>query len=250
MNFYACIIGTELLNGRRNDAHFPFLNAELLKRGWEQAATFIIADKPPLIRKVFELVKADPQSVMFCFGGIGATPDDYTRKAAADVFTDGAMSEHSEALRRIVERFGDDARPYRIHMAMLPQGADLLDNPVNNVPGFSLSDRFFFVPGFPQMAHPMIAATLERLYPRAAARTRLTLSARCSENSLIDLMEALPPHIELSSLPIIAGDARTTVISLAGDDPDETRAWFGFFRRGIEDKKIAYVLGDERTINL
>ena len=36
VNFYSVIIGTELLNGRRKDAHFEFLNQELLKRGWEQ----------------------------------------------------------------------------------------------------------------------------------------------------------------------------------------------------------------------
>ena len=38
VNFYSVIIGTELLNGRRKDAHFAFLNQELLKRGWEHNA--------------------------------------------------------------------------------------------------------------------------------------------------------------------------------------------------------------------
>ena len=44
VNFYSVIIGTELLNGRRKDAHFSFLNEELLKRGWEHKASFVIID--------------------------------------------------------------------------------------------------------------------------------------------------------------------------------------------------------------
>jgi len=51
---------------------------------------------------------------------------------------------------------GQEAYPHRIHMAELPENAGLLDNPVNNVPGFSIANRYFFVPGFPQMAHPMV----------------------------------------------------------------------------------------------
>ena len=67
MNFYSVIIGTELLNGRRQDAHFSFLNKELLKRGWEQKASFVIKDEPPFIEDIFRLIKKDPDAVMFCF---------------------------------------------------------------------------------------------------------------------------------------------------------------------------------------
>ena len=65
MNFYSVIIGTELLNGRRLDAHFAFLNKELLKRGWEHKASFIIDDEPPFIEDIFNLIKKDPKAVMF-----------------------------------------------------------------------------------------------------------------------------------------------------------------------------------------
>lgn len=85
-NFYSVIIGTELLNGRRKDAHFAFLNQQLLSRGWEQKASFVINDDTNLMENIFNLIKLDPNSVMFCFGGIGATPDDYTRVVAGKVF--------------------------------------------------------------------------------------------------------------------------------------------------------------------
>ena len=156
VNFYSVIIGTELLNGRRNDAHFSFLNKQLLQRGWEQKASFVINDDPKLMFDIFTLIKSDPNSVMFCFGGIGATPDDYTRQTAARAFTNYKMEFHEEAKNRILNQFGEEAYPHRVNMAYLPSNAKLLTNVVNNVAGFYLEDRFFFTPGFPSMSQAMV----------------------------------------------------------------------------------------------
>ena len=101
VNFYSVIIGTELLNGRRRDAHFSFLNQELLNRGWEHKASFLIEDDINLMLNIFKLIKFDPNSVMFCFGGIGSTPDDHTRKIAAQAFTNNDMEFHKTALENI-----------------------------------------------------------------------------------------------------------------------------------------------------
>lgn len=244
MNFYTCIIGTELLNGRRGDAHFAFVNHELLKRGWSHKSSFIIDDDPSHIARVFSLIKSDPQSVMFCFGGIGSTPDDYTREVAAKVFSRGKMSVHPDALTLIVEKFGDEAYPYRVKMANLPSGAALLPNPVNNVPGFSVEDRFFFVPGFPQMAHPMVTYALDRHYKEGEGIHRLTLTAYVSENDLIPLMEEVSSDVALSSLPFMAGELRRTAISLCGHDAYQVKEAFIKFQEGLNALRIPHTIGD------
>ncbi|WP_051433557.1 molybdopterin-binding protein [Lebetimonas sp. JS032] len=87
MNIFQVIIGTEILNARREDKHFKFLRDELIKRGYELKASFIIKDDPLLIENIFFLIKNTPDSYLFCYGGIGATPDDYTRNLAAEVFS-------------------------------------------------------------------------------------------------------------------------------------------------------------------
>lgn len=220
INFYAVIIGTEILNARRSDAHFSFLNTELLKRGWEQKASFVIKDEPKFIEDVFTLVKNDPDSVMFCFGGIGATPDDFTRKCAANVFSKGKMQIQEEAKECILQRFGKESYPHRINMANLPFGAKTLKNIVTNIPGFYLEDRFFFVPGFPSMAHPMVIEALEKFYPQNIAKSRYTLRVYTSENDIIDFMKGVPKSIEVSSLPKINGGKREVVLSLASHDVD------------------------------
>ena len=229
-NFYSVIIGTELLNGRRKDAHFSFLNAQLLSRGWEHKASFVITDDPQMMLNIFNLIKNDPNSVMFCFGGIGATPDDFTRVVAADAFTSGTLEFHEEAKTNIINQFGEDAYPHRINMAYLPTNAKLLKNVVNNVSGFYLEDRFFFTPGFPSMSQAMVIEALDKLYAKSdIQKYRKVMTINTSENDLIDTMKKIPLNIELSSLPKIIGDKRKVVISLAGYDKDEVEKYFEMF---------------------
>jgi len=229
-NFYSVIIGTELLNGRRKDAHFAFLNQQLLSRGWEQKASFVIADDTNLMENIFNLIKSDPNSVMFCFGGIGATPDDYTRAVAANVFTNGKMEFHEEAKNRIINQFAQEAYPHRINMAHLPINAKLLTNVVNNVAGFYLEDRFFFTPGFPSMSQAMVIEALDKCYAKSdIQKYRKVMTINASENDLIDTMKKIPENIDLSSLPKILGDKRKVVISLAGYDKDEVEKYFQLF---------------------
>lgn len=244
MNFYSVIIGTELLNGRRKDAHFSFLNNELLKRGWEQKASFVIKDEPPFIEDIFRLVQNDPDAVLFCFGGIGSTPDDYTRQCAANVFTNGKIEVNQNAANCIIEQFGNESYPHRIHMADLPLDAKQLKNVVNNVPGFSLEGKYFFTPGFPSMAQSMIIEALDTFYPKNKEKFRYFLKADCSENDLIDIMKKLPSHLDFSSLPHIEGDKRTVVISVASYDNNEAKNCFKLFVDSLEKQKIKFVLED------
>lgn len=245
MNFYSVIIGTELLNGRRADAHFPFVNGELLKRGWIHKGSFVIKDEPSFIESVFTLIKNDPHSVMFCFGGIGATPDDYTRLCAANVFTDSKMEINQGAKRSIEERFGAEAYPHRINMAHLPIGSGLLENIVSNVPGFYLEDRFFFMPGFPSMSHHMVLEALDNFYPNNLQQTfRSTMSIFVSENDLVDTMKTLSDQVDLSSLPIIDGEKRYTVIAISSYDEAIMKQEFSKFIDFCESNGITYQMGD------
>jgi molybdopterin-biosynthesis enzyme MoeA-like protein len=244
MKFFALIIGSEILNRRRSDAHFDFVSKQLAQRGWEFWGSNIIKDDPKLITDSIQSVADIEDSVLFCFGGIGSTPDDYTRQCAAGALSGGELATHPEAKSRILKRFGDEAYPHRINMANLPKGARLLDNPVNNIPGFSLRERFFFTPGFPKMAHPMIEAALERYYPRNRRFYRQTLKAMTSENTLIELMQQAPDDVELSSLPKFEGDKRTTVISVAGYDKKSVADYFARYEQFLHRRGIEYKLGN------
>ncbi|KFN40736.1 MAG: molybdopterin-binding protein [Sulfuricurvum sp. MLSB] len=241
-HFYAVIIGSEILNGRRIDKHFNFVRDTLLSRGHFLYTSLTIKDDPLLIRNTFEFVKNDSDSVMFSFGGIGSTPDDLTRQIAADVFGDGILYPHEKFRSDIIERFHEEAYPYRIHMADLPANAGLLHNIINNMSGFYLEDRYFFMPGFPEMSHPMVEEALTRFFPLATTVHRKTLIAQTSENTLIDVMNSLPEEIDFSSLPMLRDGRPSVEISIASHDESESIACLQLFITALEAKKIDYVL--------
>jgi len=206
--FFAVIIGSEILDGRRNDKHFEFLKRELKSRGWSLSGVYIIEDDIDLMKQTYLQIKKIPNSVLFSFGGIGATPDDYTREVSSTIFTDGEMEFNQEFKDRIVKRFGIQGSIHRVNMSNLPKSAKLLyDNPINKMSGYYLEDRFFFVPGFPEMSHPMIREALNRFFPENSEEIfSYSVIVDTSENLLIDWMEKLSKNITLSSLPKLDTD--------------------------------------------
>jgi molybdopterin-biosynthesis enzyme MoeA-like protein len=239
--FFALIIGTEILNRRREDSHFLFLSEFLLSRGYRLSGSFVIEDDPALIEKSLSFLANIDNSVVFSFGGIGSTPDDHTRISAARALEDGKLYLHDEAARIIEDRLGEKAYPYPIRMAQLPKGAKLLHNPVNRMPAFYLKERFFFMPGFPQMSHPMVEWIMDNIYSeKSEPQFRKTLQALCRESELIDIMEALPKNVELSSLPKLYSDGPRVVISVSSKDKKAAEDAYLRFTKALEERGINY----------
>ena len=223
----ALVIGSELLTGKRRDGHVDFLIGALAARGLELAHAQVIGDDPARITRALRRAH-DDGDVLFTFGGIGATPDDHTRQCAADA-AGVALARHPEAAAVIEERFGADAYPRRIHMAHLPEGAALIPNPVNRIAGFSVGD-LHFVPGFPQMAWPMVEWVLDGRYAHlrrsADVEVLLTLPG-VSEGQLMDVMQrfvAAWPAVRLSCLPHMDGDYRETELGVRGEAGEAAQA--------------------------
>ena len=252
MNFYSVIIGTELLNGRRVDGHFEYVNNQLLKRGWVQKASFVIKDEPEFIENVFKLIKQDSKSVMFCFGGIGSTPDDYTRVCAANVFSDGKMALHKQSLDTMACHIGkQNLTSHHRAMANLPVGSKLLHNVINNISGFYLQDRFFFMPGFVNMSHPMVNEALDKFYNQNPEQTyKKVLLAYCKESFLIDYMKQLPKSIDLSSLPMMQKSNNQTLLAtsmhLSSTNKQIVDNEFDKLINLLEQNNINYEIGDKQ----
>lgn len=202
------IIGDELLSGKRQDKHLSHTINTLHERGLELSWAEYLGDNPARIVSVLTRALAS-QALVFSFGGIGATPDDHTRRCAA-LAAAQRLQPHPEAIACIEAQFGAEAYPHRILMAELPEHARLIPNPVNQVPGFSLGD-VHFLPGFPQMAWPMQRWVLDHYYPHwfnptpAIEHTFLVFGAR--ESDLLPLMNdfvARYPRLRFSSLPTLS----------------------------------------------
>jgi molybdopterin-biosynthesis enzyme MoeA-like protein len=203
VKFGLYVIGDEILSGRRRDTHVEWFRRILQDRGHALAWVQILPDSPGLLVDRFRRSMDAGERVFSC-GGIGATPDDFTRDCAARA-AGLPLLRHAAAAELIESRFPDSAYPHRIRMADLPEGAGLIPNPVNRVPGFSIRQHYF-LPGFPDMAHPMGEWVLDQYYPVDRLPER-ELSLRVhgvSENELMPLLQEMSrdwPDLKLFSLP-------------------------------------------------
>jgi molybdopterin-biosynthesis enzyme MoeA-like protein len=205
------VIGDELLSGKRLDRHLSRIIELLRVRGMTLDWAQFLGDEEIRIADAILAAHRRGDTLLSC-GGIGATPDDRTRQAAAHAFG-VPIERHAQAEALIVEQYGDKAFPNRVLMADFPRGADLIPNPVNRVAGFSIG-RCYFVPGFPEMAWPMLEWVLDtRLKHLHSAEPAVEFSLRTlgssAEADLLPLMEAVLrrfPGVKLSSLPF-RGDA-------------------------------------------
>jgi molybdopterin-biosynthesis enzyme MoeA-like protein len=199
------IIGDEILSGKREDKHLTQAIHILKARGLTLSWAEYLGDDPNRMVASFKRSVAS-DDIVFSFGGIGATPDDYTRQAAADALN-VPIVRHAGAVAEIEAQFGEGAYPKRVIMAEFPQGADLIPNPVNRVAGFSIH-KHYFVPGFPQMAHPMVEWVLDthysHLFNQIEYLEESIIIADGIESQLIDLMNEILkkyPEIKIFSLP-------------------------------------------------
>jgi molybdopterin-biosynthesis enzyme MoeA-like protein len=244
--FGAYIIGDELLVGKREDKHLGFLIGALARRGLRLSWAHYLGDEPTRLTEALKRSFASPDLV-FSFGGIGATPDDHTRQCAAAALG-VPLVLHPQAEREIRARFqGGEATPQRLAMGEFPSGASVIPNPVNRIPGFSLADHHF-VPGFPQMAWPMVEWVLEERYRSRFDSQKWSeasiLVYEAGESQLIAAMHAVEREyqgVKVFSLPSMGADGSRRHVELGvRGDPAQVQAAMETLRREVRAAGFPY----------
>lgn len=215
MNFGALIIGDEILRGKREDRHFAKLVELLGARGLHLTWAEILGDDAARLTATLARTFASGDAV-FCFGGIGATPDDRTRQSAARALG-VELALHAQAAElihaSIRRRSGHDASAQQLLMGVIPVGATLIPNVYNGIPGFSMREHHF-MPGFPVMAHPMAEWVLDHHYaalhhrePERDASIFVYGIAESTATPLMEAVEARFDRVRVYSLPHVGGDS-------------------------------------------
>lgn len=217
------IIGDEILSGKRTDQHLPKVIAMLAERGLSLDWAEYVGDDRARITATLQRSFASGD-IVFSTGGIGATPDDHTRQCAAAAL-ELPLKLHPEAKRliqeRIVETMSTPEKPvdlnapdmlHRLKMGEFPEGAEIVPNPFNKVPGFTIRQHYF-VPGFPVMAWPMIENVLDQhyrhLFHQRPHAEQAVLVFEMAESTLTPMMEALEakyPQVKVFSLPSVGSE--------------------------------------------
>jgi molybdopterin-biosynthesis enzyme MoeA-like protein len=184
-----------------------------------------VGDSPERITRALSRAFASGDMVFSC-GGIGATPDDHTRQCAAKALGLNLML-HPEAKALILERMRDTAleqgvafepdrhdNVHRLNMGMFPEGAAIIRNAYNKIPGFSCKGQglghVHFVPGFPVMAWPMMQEKLDaycQTWGTAPLRIEKSVivfgTMEATLTPLMELIEAQHPGVKVFSLPSV-----------------------------------------------
>lgn len=225
MQFGLLVIGDEILSGKRQDKHLSKTIELLHARGLQLSWAEYLPDDPPLLIAALKRFFALPDAVIFSTGGIGATPDDYTRQCAAQALgLDLQLHPQAKALieermRQTARRAGKTYEPeraenvHRLNMGVFPAGAHIIPNAYNQIPGFYCRSKagaqVYFMPGFPVMAWPMMEWVLdEHLHASRVSDwcERSVIVFGSGEALLTPVMEQIEaeyPDIKIFSLPSV-----------------------------------------------
>ncbi|MFQ2194697.1 CinA family nicotinamide mononucleotide deamidase-related protein [Aeromonas jandaei] len=213
--------GDEIVTGLVVDTNAAWLSALLLEQGWQVRRRLTVGDNLADLKSVLQESASRAEVVLVC-GGLGPTADDLTALAAAEAFGQ-PLTLFPDWLATIEARYASRGRTMptsNAKQAWLPQGCEILDNPVGTACGFVVThptshslSRLFFTPGVPfefkQMVREQIMPHLKAL---AGAQTDTELrrfyTFGVSESALSDMLDAAPwpTGIELgyrSSMPLI-----------------------------------------------
>lgn len=164
--------GDEVLTGKIVNTNFSYMSQKLEDVGLAVQWETTVGDNRADLLQAFQLA-GDRADVVLVNGGLGPTVDDLSQEVAAQAA--GVELELSEAwLACMEEMFRRRSRvmpPNNRKQAMLPIGAEIIDNPVGTACGFAITigkARFFFTPGVPRELRRMLE---EQIIPRLLARS-------------------------------------------------------------------------------
>ena len=163
--------GDEVLTGATINTNFSHISQKLGDVGLAVLWGTTVGDDRQTLLRAFQLASERADAVIVN-GGLGPTVDDLSQEVAAQAA--GVELMFNEAwFTRMEDFFHRRSRvmpPNNRKQAMLPLGAELLDNPVGTACGFAIDigrARFFFTPGVPRELHRMLE---EQIIPRLLAK--------------------------------------------------------------------------------
>jgi len=157
------VIGDEILSGRTQDTNTHHLAGELSVHGIDLLEVRVVPDDTGAIIAAVQRL-ANGHTHLFTSGGIGPTHDDITADAVAAAFGTH-IDVRKDARALLVDHYattGTALNDARLRMARIPDGADLIENPISAAPGFSLKNVHVMA-GVPMIFQAMVASLLPTL---------------------------------------------------------------------------------------
>jgi len=217
-------VGSELLTPDRLDTNSLFLTEELNKLGIEVVRKSVVGDNRDYLSAAFQEA-LDRVELVITSGGLGPTEDDLTRETVAELL--GRKLHRNDAILRAIEgrfrQLGREMPAVNVRQAMVPEGAEVLENPRGSAPGLWIEDAgrvIALLPGPPRELKSMFH---EQLLPRLARRgSGIRMYHR--ELRVAGMGESA---VEQRIMPIYTryADVNTTILAAPGEIQIHLRVW-------------------------
>ena len=215
------IIGDEILSGRTQDTNMRDIAKYLGVHGVDLCEARTVPDIMEEIIAALNVLR-ERYDYVITTGGIGPTHDDITADAVAAAFG-VELQEHPDILAMMTARWGPELNVARRRMARVPVGGDLVKNPVQGPPGFTIGNVFVLA-GVPVIMRGMLEDVGPRLRTGAVVLSRTVRVEGTGEGAIAAPLEAVAkahPAMSLGSYPFFTEGLYGSNLVLRGRDAEE-----------------------------
>ncbi len=158
-------VGSELLSQARLETNSVFITQKLNESGLRVMRKFVVEDREEEIRGALESAM-EGSDVVILTGGLGPTHDDITREVVSKVLERELALDPKilEGLKSRYQRVGFKMTDNNLRQAMVPEGAESMENPTGTAPGIFLREGktlLFLLPGPPREMKPMMGQVMD-----------------------------------------------------------------------------------------
>ncbi len=218
------IIGDEILSGRTQDTNLRDIARYLGVLGVDLAEARVVPDIKEEIIDALNTLRGRYDYVITT-GGIGPTHDDITADSVAEAFG-VELFEHPEILDMMTRRWGGELNAARRRMARVPVGGDLVKNPVQGPPGFTIGNVFVLA-GVPSIMRGMLEDVGPRLRTGQVILSRTVRVEGTGEGAIAAPLGALAdahPDLSLGSYPFFGPEGYGSNLVIRGRNQAEVEA--------------------------
>jgi molybdenum cofactor synthesis domain-containing protein len=225
------LIGDELLSGRTQDVNLQTIAKFRAPLGVQVAEARVVADVPEDIIAGVNDLRAKYDYV-FTTGGIGPTHDDITADAVAAAFG-RHIDVRPDALALLEAHYAarnTEINEGRRRMARIPDGAELIANPVSAAPGFRI-DNVFVMAGVPAVMRGMLQDIGHRIEGGERVHASTVRGKGLKEGDIAAALGEIAraaPEVNIGSYPFMKPGWRGTEFGVnlvaRGRDPDQVAA--------------------------
>ncbi len=234
------IIGDEILSGRTQDKNIAYIADHLTTIGIQLREVRIVPDQEDRIVGAVNAMRHD-YSYVFTTGGIGPTHDDITADAIAKAF-EVAIDVDPRAVAIMSERYTPERlTEARLRMARIPEGAELIDNPISRTPGFMIGNVIVMA-GIPSIMQVMLDAATPMLRT-GKKMLSATVQVSAPEGDIAPVLSGVAasfPEVAMGSYPFFRDGQLGVHIVLRALDPAKLEAAETELRSELTQHKLPH----------